>query len=559
VTPNRVVALAMIAVVLALGCVPVASEDDAQGPLAAVEAPAPTDPLTHEPVGPEAPGPRPSDGPRPRPVALAAPRVGSSASVTHEGSVSVVPRSVDDRAWEPVVATHPTDPDRVAVVYQHRGPGAACRLNPTVRISHDGGRTWHSTKAHPTGGSRRGASLHAAIAWGPSPSGGSRLYWANMTVPSCGDSRFSLTTTYSDDEGATWSKLRVERDTPPWVGGFPEIVVDRDPASPNHGVVYVAYNWLPRHADAPGFRLLASSDFGDSWQGADVALAPQDGDADEAWRIAYRLRPAPDGSLFASWYQVDLRRWDRANILAKGGPGNVARLGVAMARVTFDRDRGHLDVGPSRMVATVRETAFTTTGASAQGTGGNIRPDPMWQHGFDIDPTTGRLYVAVAGYGPSEGDGVRGAIRVGRSDDAGKTWTFSTLPRAPDVDDRRQSSIRPNLVAGPGFVLVTFHTLDDAASHATVGASYALSTDGAATWQPPQAVTSERWRAEHLGGVVNGVGLRERAERSAGGDVFWAYGDGRHATSTKEGRVAIYGARIEIRTSVLATTTPGRR
>jgi hypothetical protein len=557
VTPNRVVAAAMVVLILA-GCVPAASEGPVQGSFPAIEQQAHVDQGTHESLGPGAPGPSPSDGPRPRPAALAAPRLGSSASVTHEGLVSLVPRSVDDRAWEPIVATHPTDPDRVAVVYQHRGPGAACRLNPTVRISHDRGRTWHSTKA-PTGGSRRGASLHAAIAWGPGPSGGSRLYWANMTVPSCGDSRFSLTTTYSDDEGATWSKLRVERDTPPWVGGFPEIVVDRDPASPNHGVVYVAYNWLPRDADAPGFRLLASSDFGDSWDRADVDLAPQDGDEDEAWRIGYRLRPAPDGSLFASWYQVDLRRWDRANILAKGGPGNVGRLGVAMARVTFDRSSRRLDVGPSRMVATVRETAFTTTGASAPGTGGNIRPDPMWQHGFDVDPTTGRLYLAVAGYGPSKGDGVRGDIRVGWSDDAGETWTFSMVPRAPNVDDRPQSSIRPNLVAGPGFVLVTFHTLDDAASRATIGASYALSTDGALTWQRPQAVTSERWRPEHLGGVINGVGLRERAERSAGGDVFWAYGDGRHATSSKEGHVAIYGARIEIRTSVLATTSPGRR
>ena len=35
------------------------------------------------------------------------------------------------------MATRPTVPERVAVVYQHRGPGAACRLNPTVRISHD--------------------------------------------------------------------------------------------------------------------------------------------------------------------------------------------------------------------------------------------------------------------------------------------------------------------------------------------------------------------------------------------------------------------------------------
>ena len=79
-----------------------------------------------------------------------------------------------------------------------------------------------------------------------------------MTTPGCGTGGFSLTTSYSDDEGRTWSPLRVERSTPPWVGGFPDIAVDRDPQSPNFGAVYVAYNWLGR-SHGPGFRLLASS------------------------------------------------------------------------------------------------------------------------------------------------------------------------------------------------------------------------------------------------------------------------------------------------------------
>ncbi|HEX6867600.1 MAG TPA: hypothetical protein VF119_02285, partial [Candidatus Limnocylindrales bacterium] len=398
---RRVIMVALLlGAALAVSALPASGQRSA---MPGVVVPAPLDLATRSDERPvESRRPRvsmPSEGTSPRPAGPVPPRIGYSASVGHEGLVSHLPSDVDDRAWEPVVATHPTDPDTVAVVYQHRGPGAACRLNPTVRISRDAGTTWHSTAGHPTGGSRRGASLHAAIAWGPGPSGGSRLYWANMTVPTCGDGRFSLTTTYSDDEGATWSPLRVERGTPPWVGGFPEIVVDRDPASPNHGVVYVAYNWLDRDADAPGFRLLASRDFGDTWVGADVELAPRIRNHHEAWRIAYRLRPAPDGSVFASWYQVDLRRWDRTNILAKGGPANVGRLGVAMARATYDKASGTLHVGPSRMVATVNETAFTTSGASARGTNGNIRPDPMWQYGIDVDPATGRLYVAVAGYG----------------------------------------------------------------------------------------------------------------------------------------------------------------
>ena len=102
----------------------------------------------------------PSDAPAP--TVEPAPTAELEASVIHESAISHIPKSVDDRAWEPVVATHPTDPDRLAVVYQHRGPGTACRLNPIVRISRDGGRTWRSTKRSPAGRSGRGVSLHAA-------------------------------------------------------------------------------------------------------------------------------------------------------------------------------------------------------------------------------------------------------------------------------------------------------------------------------------------------------------------------------------------------------------
>ena len=63
----------------------------------------------------------------------------------------------------------------------------------------------------------------------------------------------------------------------------------------------------------------------------------------------------------------------------------------------------------------------------------------------------------------------------------------------------------------------------------------------------------------NLGGVVNGVGLRERAERLANGDVFWAYGDGRHARGSAAGRVAIYGALIHIDQLVQPPLTLRRR
>ncbi len=455
-----------------------------------------------------------------------------------------MPASVGDRTWEPVVATHPADPNRVAVVYEHRAPGAVCAQNPVIRISHDGGRTWRSTKRHPGAGSGRGMGLHAAIAWGPRPDGGSRLYFANMTMAGCSGG-LSLSTSYSDDEGATWSALRVERRTPPWVGGFPDLAVDRNPTSPNYGAVYVGYNWLPPGGSAPGFHLLASSDFGRTWHATEIPVAARPDGYPESWRIAYRVRAAPDGSVFASWYQVDMRRWDRTNIFAKGGAGNVGRLGVAVARVTFDMSSGRLTVGPSRIAVTIPETAYTASGASAAGTAGTVRPDPMWVHGFDIDPVDGRLYLAVARYGPARTGAPRGSIRVGRSDDGGATWTFRTLPAAPPAAGRRQSSFRPNLVVSGGSVVVTFRTLDDVASGATIGTAFAFSSDGGSSWQVPVSVSRTRWRAADLGEAVNGIGLRERAERLANGDVFWAYGDGRDAAGAT-GRTAVYGTRIVV-------------
>ncbi len=531
-----VVAIAM----LVTGCGPTPIPAGAP-PDRALSSPPPAAAPIHTPEsGPASvpSAPAPPTPPEPRPAS-------ASTRVIHEGAISPKPRSVADRAWEPVVATHPTDPDRIAVVYEHRGPGAACSVNPLIRISHDGGRTWRTTRSGPGARSSRGMGLHAAIAWGPGPRGGTRLYWANMTSPGCGAGRFSLSTAYSDDEGRTWSRLRVERRTPPWVGGFPEIAVDRDPRSPNHGTVYVGYNWLGAGAHGPGFRLLASSDFGRTWRSTEVKPAPLARGAIDWWRIAYRLRPAPDGSVYAAWYQVDVRQWDRRNIFAKGGSGNVVRLGVGIARIRFEPGTGQFAIGPSRIATRIAETPWTTSGASASGTAGNIRPDPMWQYGFDVDPD-GRLYLAVGGYGAARLGFGRGTIRAGYSDDQGRTWRFATVPAAPHVDGRRQSMLRPNLVTGRGYVLVTFRTLDDVGANATMGAAYAVSVDRGATWRFGRPVHGVRWRASNLDGVVNGAGLRERAERTADGDVIWAYGDGRLAIGRAAGRTAIFGARIHI-------------
>ena len=514
--------------------------------------PTPAPPATPEPTAVPSPSPTPSPAP--------------AARVIREQRVS---SNLDrltfpwDDASEPIVATHPTDPKRLAVVYERRAPGGTCGMDTTLRISHDGGATWTTAKGRPYAGSGRGPNFHAAIAWGPGPRKGSaRLYWVDTTVPGCDYSAHSVSIAWSDDEGATWSRLYVERRTPPWVGGFPEITVDRDPASPNYGAVYVVYNWLASRTSGPGMRLLASSDFGRTWRAAvEIPPAPRPAGCRASWRIAYRARTAPDGAVYVSGYQADLRRWDAAHVFSKGGPANVCRLGFTVTRVVLDRSRKTLARGPTVMAAVVHRSAQAVYGAPAVGTAGTSI-DPQWCQGLDVDRSTGVVYLAVADYTSAPRTGTpRGRVRVGRSEDGGRTWTWQTLPAVtlpgrPATGGGLGSSFKPTLAARDGVVFVGFHVITDVprgtSAHRhrpVVGTYFAVSLDGGRTFAAPAAVTPVRWPAAALERGVNGPGLRERADFTADGRVFYAYADGRRAApapSAAWGRGAIYGALIDL-------------
>lgn len=465
-----------------------------------------------------------------------------------------------DNAFEPTVATHPTDPRRLAVVYQRYARGGTCGLDTTLRISHDGGATWRDAKGRPYARSGRGPNFHAVIAWGPGPRHGSaRLYWADTTVPGCDYAAHAVSVAYSDDEGATWSRLHVERGTPPWVGGFPEITVDRDPASPNYGAVYVVYNWLASRTAGPGMHVIASGDYGRTWRAAvEIPPARRPSGCAASWRIAYRARTSPDGSLYVSGYQADLRRWDAGRIFSKGGAANVCRLGFTVTRVHFDRVARTLTRGPTVMAARVSRSAQAVYGAPAVGTAGTSI-DPQWCHGLDVDPANGTVYLAVANYVATAPVGTpRGVVRVGRSSDGGRTWTWRTLPPVTlpgsvAAGGGLGSSFKPTVAARDGVVFVGFHVITDvrggtaSARRPVVGTYFAVSVDEGQTYAAPAPVTRNRWRAAALERGVNGPGLRERADFTADGHVFYVYGDGRRAAPSPGrtwGRGVIYGALI---------------
>src|SRR5512144_2159944 len=48
---------------------------------------------------------------------------------------------------------------------------------------------------------------------------------------------------YSDNEGRTWRLGFVANHTRGWFGGYEDLVVDTNPASPNFGALYLACNW----------------------------------------------------------------------------------------------------------------------------------------------------------------------------------------------------------------------------------------------------------------------------------------------------------------------------
>jgi hypothetical protein len=510
---------ALMAVVLPIALVTACDSTPSPSPVAPAPSPAITTPLAS--VSPTAPPAEPTPA-VPSPSATVGP-----ASLSLGDEVRVAGPS----ATEPVVATHPTDPDRIAVAY-FRWTAAGSAIGPGLRVSHDGGATWRDVARAPWQGSGRVPGWHAAIAWGPGPTPGSaRLYWTDMTSGAAGDQRLSVA--YTDDEGATWSKLYVERRTRAWVGGFPDITVDRDPSSPGFGVVYVVYNWPADDTTGPGIRLLASGDQGRTWQPLEVPKATPPKGFPAAWRIDARVRTAPDGSAYVAAFQADMRVWDSDDIFRRGPGGNVGRAGFSVTRVAFDRASGSFSLDPTTMPVTLALDRFAAYAAATPGTEDNVA-DPTWSMSLDIDRSTGRVLLAVGDYRARPSGSPRGVVRVGRSDDRGASWSWTEVPALPKADGRVQSAYRPSLVALDRIVVVAMRGITDvpggtspARRLPTIGAYVAMSSDGGATFGAPEALDASRWNAAALSPTTNGPGLRERAERLADGRIVYTWADGR--------------------------------
>ena len=279
------------------------------------------------------------------PLAEAAPA--GSWSTLGEYRVSPRPTSLRNRSREPIVTAHPFDASRLAVVYP-KGPGEKSR--PVIRISHDGGKTWRTAAGHP-----RGGGSHPMVAWGPGPrTGRARLYYTAMGGPF----PYHFEVSYSDNEGRTWHLGFTANHTRGWAIGIEDMVVDTNPASPNYGTLYLAYNWPKDPKRGDGMHVVASGDYGHTYADTEIPKLPGPSGYPDAWRIGYKLATAPDGSAYVAGYQLDMKDWRYSSPFWKGGNSNIGRIAFGVARLSFDRRARRLTHGPNVLATRLPETAW---------------------------------------------------------------------------------------------------------------------------------------------------------------------------------------------------------
>ena len=238
--------------------------------------------------------------------------------------------------------------------------------------------TWRSTSGHP-----RGGGSHPMVAWGPGPTRGSARLW--YTAMGGDPNNFHFGVSYSDNEGTTWHLVYIADNTRGWFGGMEDITVDTNPASPNFGAIYLAYNWPKDPIRGDGLRVIASRNYGRTWSETEVPkVSPPSGYGD-AWRIGYKLTTAPDGSAYVAGYQLDMKHWSITCPFCKGGTSNVGRIAFGVSRLLLDRATGRLTHSANVLATRLPETSWNL-GYTSWLKGVNVGlAEPCWATGLVVD------------------------------------------------------------------------------------------------------------------------------------------------------------------------------
>ena len=234
---------------------------------------------------------------------------GAGWSVLGEYRVSPRPTSLANRSREPIVAAHPFNPSRLAVVYA-AGPGE--HSHPVIRISHDGGRTWRTAAGHP-----RGGGSHPMVAWGPGPrrGHGAPLLRRDGRRPRRTTTSSSATATTRAGPG-TWASSPTTRAAgrSAW-GTWPSTPTRPAPTTarstsrttgPRTRRGATASTWSRRATTATRSPTPRSRS------------SPPPAGYGDAWRIGYKLATAPDGSAYVAGYQLDMKTWRQSSPVRQG-------------------------------------------------------------------------------------------------------------------------------------------------------------------------------------------------------------------------------------------------
>ena len=154
------------------------------------------------------------------------------------------------------------------------------------------------------------------VAWGPGPRRGTaRLYYTAMGGPA---PNYHFVVSYSNNEGRTWHLGFIADHTRGWSIGIEDMVVDTNPASPNYGTLYLAYNWPKDPDEGDGLHVVASGDYGRTFAETEIPKLPGPDGYGDAWRIGYKLATAPDGSAYVAGYQLDMKTWRLSSPVLQG-------------------------------------------------------------------------------------------------------------------------------------------------------------------------------------------------------------------------------------------------
>lgn len=455
--------------------------------------------------------PRPSDQisvapsfetltPSSNPVSSPTPEIVSTPTPEIKSEPKVIAEVRTGYGSEPSVAVSPYDGNLVAMSYNWTSLDAR---QDGIRISKDGGKTWQEVVREPWRGHI--PDYHGVVAWGTGPEvGSSRLWWTDAIVKAKG--KVVQAAAYSDDLGRTWHYHEFNN-TPPWIGGFPNITVDNNPESPNFGTTYVAYNWL-ESSKGVGLAVASSKD-GKSWQVAQVPI-PQVEGYPYRWQINDKPKSTSDG-VDVLFYLTNMRYWNKNEPFNEGSSSNKGKTAYWLVKLNYDQN-GKLKV----------DGVFPTTDLKGVSWGSVYTPET--QSGFDIDHND-NAWMAFT----SAGKIIIGNMNSGNSSSKDSLpWMEFSMPG--------EVLFKPSLAVGKNNeIFLGYH----AVKNGMVGTYFIVSYDNGQNWTLPQPVTKSTWRFSSLT-VLNGTGLREGIDVAPDGRIWYTYADNRN------GKLSTYVAIIDL-------------